>query len=137
MATKKIKKLINLENSLDKYYEVTCEARKHCKEFLLWALKKYGNKDVDQNGRVKFTLEFDPSYDYEIINIMYDGGGHPEYASNCFSEVYSVTLSNGDLSVYIEDSSNYEFDRIAIEDLLTICSVIKDSVIPRILEDEE
>ena len=133
---KKTKKELNLEKSIDDFYKVCVEARKNCKDYLKWAVKKYGKKETDNNGKIVFTLEFDPEYDDQNINIAYDGGGHPEYASNLFSEVYSVSLWLDEISFNIEDSNKYEIDRVETADLLNICEAIKASVIPN-LEDED
>lgn len=134
---KKTKKVINLEKSLDEFYRVASEARKNCADYLKWAVKKYGKKDTDANGKITFTLEFDTEYDAQNITIAYDGGNHPEYASNCFSSVYAVTLCLDDITFYIEDSTEYDIDRVETADLLTICEAIKDSLIPHLGDDGE
>ena len=133
---KKTKKEIDLEKSLDEFYKVSSEARKNCKAFLVWAVQKYGTKTVYNGTRVRFTLEFDMGFADENINIIYDGGNHPEYASNCSSKVYAMCVSIGEVYAIIEDSSHYEFDRIDTADLLQICSAIKDCVIPRLTEEK-
>lgn len=134
---KKSKKEINLEKSLDEFYRVASEARTNCAAYLKWAVKKYGKKNTDANGKVTFTLEFDTEYDDQNITITYDGGNHPEYASNCFSSVYAVSLCLDDITFNIEDSSNYDIDRVETVDLLTICEAIKISLIPHLNDDSE
>lgn len=134
---KKSKKVINLEKSLDEFYRVTSEARMNCADYLKWAVKKYGKKDTDANGKVTFTLEFDTEYDDQNITIAYDGGNHPEYASNCYSSVYAVRLCLDDITFYIEDSNDYDLDRVETADLLTICEAIKISLIPHLDDDNE
>ena len=134
---KKSKKEINLEKSLDEFYRVASEARTNCADYLKWAVKKYGKKNTDPNGKITFTLEFDTEYDDQNITIAYDGGNHPEYASNCFSSVYAVTLCLDDIMFNIQDSSEYDIDRVETADLLTICEAIKISLIPHLNDDDE
>lgn len=134
---KKSKNEINLEKSLDEFYRVASEARTNCADYLKWAVKKYGKKNTDPNGKVTFTLEFDTEYDDQNITIAYDGGNHPEYASNCFSSVYAVTLCLDDIMFNIQDSSEYDIDRVETADLLTICEAIKISLIPHLNDDDE
>ncbi len=134
---KKTKKELNLEKSLDEYYKVASEARKNCKDYLKWAVKKYGKKETDNNGKIVFRLEFDTEYDDQNISVAYDGGAHPEYASNLYSEVYSVSVCLDDITLDIEDSSQYEFDRVETADLLVICETIQKSVIPSLNEDKD
>ena len=134
---KKTKKELNLEKSLEEYYKAASEARKNCKDYLKWAVKKYGKKETDNYGKIVFRLEFDTEYDDQNISVAYDGGAHPEYASNLYSEVYSVSVCLDDITLDIEDSSQYEFDRVETADLLVICETIQKSVIPSLNEDKD
>ena len=63
--------------------------------------------------------------DYDLV-ITYDGGNHPEYASNICSTVYSVKaevftsrLDGSEVkafSVRTEDTPKYEYNRIMFDD---------------------
>lgn len=47
------------------------------------------------------------------ISVTYDGGNHPEYASDAYSRVYAVYLDeNGKICLEIEDSEEYELERV-------------------------
>jgi hypothetical protein len=138
MATKKTKKELNLEKSIEEFYKVSGEARKNCKEFLLWALKKYGKKTVTRFGHIIFAIDFECDIDNdgdENVSLNYDGGNHPEN-SNCYSMVHSVYLDLGTINARIDEEDAYEFERINTADLLAICECIKSKAIPRLAESK-
>lgn len=105
--------------SVEKFYEAMRKVRKDCISYLEYVLQFYG------------TVKFDFDYDEQNISISYDGGNHPEYASNCYSTVYDVHRDrNGNICLEIEDSSDYDLDRVRTDDLVAICEAIQDSYIP-------
>ena len=67
------------------------------------------------------SVEFD---EYEMLTVPYDGGSHPEYASNCFSRVNSVYLKNGEIYLNIEDCDEYHIERISYDDAFAIAEVL-------------
>ena len=67
------------------------------------------------------SVEFD---EYEMLTVPYDGGSHPEYASNCFSRVNSVYLKNGEIYLNIEDCDEYHIERISYNDAFAIAEVL-------------
>lgn len=108
-----------------KAYEWLRKARQSCIEYITRVVKEHNN-----------MICFDFNYDDENLNVMYDGGNHPEYASNCFSCLYNVHIDkNGNLCVNIEDCDDYDFDRMGTDEIMMIAEAIHDSVIPR-LENE-
>ena len=46
--------------------------------------------------------------------VSYDGGHHPEYASNVFSEVSAIWEKNGHIYLEVEEENQYEINRIDI-----------------------
>ena len=69
--------------------------RQECLAFLSEELSKKGSICFDDDA----PDDFDPIY------ISYDGGAHPEYASNAFSTVYDVHLNDkGDIELCIEET---------------------------------
>lgn len=72
-------------------------------------LEKNGGKIVftEKDG---FTDELDMSIGHP--NVTYDGGNHPEYASNVFSLVNGAFLSEGNVYVDCEDCEEYHIERI-------------------------
>jgi hypothetical protein len=105
-----------------KFYEWKGKARTAAENYLRDVLRQQENR----------TIEFDTEYDDECLAVIYDGGNHPEYASNVCSSVYSIYMDKYDrISLSIEDSPDYELRRVDILDLLAICESVKDSWVPR------
>jgi len=84
------------------------KARKECIDFLLKELKS-------NNSRIDVT-EYD-----DAVTVTYDGGKHPEYASNVYSVVSAIYLSNGDICLDIEDCDEYSINRINTDELYSVC----------------
>lgn len=74
----------------------------------------------------------------ECVTISYDGGNHPEYASNVFSEVISVSLNNkGEVTFEIEDSCDYHIDDVQTLDLYDAIYSINHYILPNFKEREK
>ena len=76
------------------------QVRKKCIEYLIRVLKEHNNE-------LDWT---DSDFEY-LVSCPYNGGGHPEYASNIFSTIYGVKLG--------------ENDKYEIEDVEFCVSVVK------------
>ncbi len=109
----------NVKELIEKYNDVKCELRKEFEESLTRIVKENG-------GVIDFTDEDGDFYD-DIVAISYDGGNHPEYASDCFSNVYDIHLNkNGKLAVSLEEDDDYEIDRIwSVDELIDIFSHVE------------
>ena len=72
------------------------------------------------------SIEFDWEQDDEYICVSYDGGGHPEYASNLYSTVYSVSFNDKEkrLSVETEDDDDYTVDRLSADEVYTLALAV-------------
>lgn len=98
-------------------YKLMKEQTKRMNELIYDICMSYGN-----DGEVDLANE-DGDYD---LCVIYDGGNHPEYASNVCSTVYSVkaemckdVFEDKEIkafSVHTEDTPNYEYYRIPFED---------------------
>ena len=53
-------------------------------------------------------------------SVAYDGGNHPEYASNCFSSVYAIFKKDGHVYLDIEDCEEYDIDNLSINELMDV-----------------
>lgn len=74
----------------------------------------------------------------ECVTISYDGGNHPEYASNVFSEVISVSLKDHNEIVFeIEDSDDYPIDDVNALDLYDTLYSITNYILPNFKEREK
>lgn len=102
-------------------YKAMSKARTSC--------TKYITEKVKENGG---EIVFDTDYDDENITVMYDGGNHPEYASNCFSPLTCAYIYDNTLTFEIAECKAYDVDRVNTYDLMTIATAIYNSVMPRI-----
>jgi hypothetical protein len=59
-----------------------------------------------------------------IPTIVYDGGNHPEYASNVFSTVDGFKLENEIIIFDIEDDPQYDESRVCTDDIINLCEMI-------------
>ena len=103
----------NFNHVSNKYYEWNGKARQAAKEYLDSLL-------TEENP----TIEFDNDHDDEYVTVCYDGGNHPEYASNAFSHVSAVYRKGNDICLDIEDTSDYSIDNISVDDLLAVCECV-------------
>lgn len=60
------------------------------------------------------------------IAFAYDGGNHPEHASNMYSAVEGFALDNDTIVFILEDSDYYEESRVLTDDLICLCDAIVD-----------
>ena len=97
------------------FYKWARKAKAAAEAWLKKTLKKNNNEIV-----------FDTEYDDEYTTVVYDGGNHPEYASNAFSQVYKVYLDGkGNIMLEVEETSYYDIDNINVFDLLAVCDAVK------------
>lgn len=112
-----------------KYIEICRQIRKECEEYLTQIAKAW-------NGIV-FPLHFIASElecDEALCCITYDGGNHPEYASNAFSEVESVYIKDNELTFSIEDDGRYACSSVLTDDLINIAWAV-DAAIDYVMDN--
>jgi hypothetical protein len=98
---------------------IQSEIEKQSRKYLLKVLKENGG-----------GINFDDYPVQEGICVPYDGGNHPEYASNCFSTVYGVYLDDNDeIYLDIEDCSEYYLDDINWNDIYLVASYIHENIL--------
>lgn len=56
--------------------------------------------------------------------IVYDGGNHPEYATNVFSTVDGFYIQNEIVIFDIEDDPHYDESRVSTSDIIDLCEMI-------------
>lgn len=117
------------ELTAKKYYELRKQMLAECKEYLTEVAKAWGDKQFPLST---INREFDCNDAYCCI--VYDGGNHPEYASNACSEVESVYMRENVLTFSIEDDGRYEYDRVDGEDIITIAYAV-DAAIDYVLDE--
>lgn len=87
------------------------------KEMLGKKKKYYLNEELRTDGLTE------PCY------VAYDGGNHPEYASNVFSEVNGVFIKNGKWYLDIEDDSEYPIERLSLGELKSVCDAVLNDML--------
>ena len=103
-----------LINKIDKWYNLSIDIKKECLLYLSKLLEKNGNR-ISWEGNIDLP---------EFVSIVYDGGNHPEYASNAFSTVYGITAENGEFYLQTEDCDKYNVDDIMTYELCNILSFL-------------
>lgn len=105
------------QNTFEEFSKVAKVLREDCIAFLMRILKK-------NDKRIEWE-------DSEVC-VTYDGGNHPEYASNPYSFVNAVYLMDDDtIALEIEDDDEYEIDRICTSELYEVCDFIDKNVLPQ------
>ena len=61
--------------------------------------------------------------------VPYDGGRHPEYASNVFSDVERVYIKKGAIYLETEDCEEYGLENIDIYTLYDMCEYIHNVIL--------
>lgn len=115
MEKEKLKKVKETFENVSKTYYECMDIRRKVNEISLETIKAVLS-ETDGN-----IVEFDED---NMICVPYDGGNHPEYASNCFSMVNSVYLKNGEIFLNIQDCDEYEIDRIGYDDVFAIAEAL-------------
>jgi hypothetical protein len=99
----------------EKIEKLLPKLRQECLAFLSEELSKKGSICFDDDA----PDDFDPIY------VSYDGGAHPEYASNAFSTVYDVHLNDkGDIELCIEETDEYGIDRCTTMEVYDIACLV-------------
>lgn len=104
-----------------KDYKAYCELAKHIRKACIANIRSY----MDNLNTSELEVAATEAYgDYTIISgslyIAYDGGNHPEYASNMFSEVESIEVAETNcIIVKTEDGLMCE-DFMSLDDLQAI-----------------
>lgn len=104
-----------LNDLINTFYRLSVEVRDECIAYLMKTLEENGNKI---NWRDNDDIQ-------EYVTVSYDGGNHPEYASNLFSTVYGIELlPTNDIVFDIEDCDEYDLTSVPTMELIDICSFI-------------
>lgn len=102
-----------IKRATELYNEVVTSTQKKCEGFLSTML-------LNNDSRIDL-LDADG---YPQMSVNYDGGNHPEYNSNVYSDVRSVFNKNGKLYVEIEDDEEYPIDNLSTAELVELCELI-------------
>ena len=108
-----------------KYYELQKQLLTECKEYLTEVATAWKDKHFPLQ-----TIYNEFNMDEAYACIVYDGGNHPEYASNACSQVESVYLykEDGKLTLSIEDDGIYDISRVDAEDLINVTYAVDNAI---------
>lgn len=110
---------------ISNYYATLNLAEKKSEKYLKNIAKVFGGKMFPLGGLLG-TM----SGGSDFITIDYDGGRHPEYNSNAFSEVYGFSVNgNGKLVFSIEDADEYEVNRANADEIINIAETADNCII--------
>lgn len=117
MKTTTIEKFDNLCTEL-------CNAKHAVRNLCIDMLKEICNrtdsKKINLDKMTNFLLDGGSANPV----FYYDGGNHPEYASNMYSAVDGFELKGDKLVFAIEDSDDYDITRVQTDCLIELCDAI-------------
>ena len=112
-------KTLDKANSLWEQISSTIrEIRSECEEYLVDTLK------AAPNNRIDFYDKDGYPYGCETY-ITYDGGRHPEYASNAFSTVNAVFLKDNKIFVDCDDCDEYDICEVDWSQIYDVASCVE------------
>lgn len=109
----------DFEKTFEKVAELNKHLREECCDYLRKVLKENGNS-IDLQSEDE---------DDDIVCVTYDGGNHPEYAANPYSQVYGIFLNEKDNEIYLEteDCDEYCIDRVdSVMEVYDVCSFVRN-----------
>jgi len=113
------KKIKNITAKLDKtIITLECvmnESAKVFKKYVKTILTEVSNNEVEV-------------YDNYNYCVTYDGGRHPEYDANPYSQLQRIYLKDGKIYVETEDADGLEFDYLDILDQKTVAECVADII---------
>ena len=82
---------------------------------------------AEHDGKIDFN-DYNPQ---EWVSVPYDGGNHPEYASNCFSTVNGIYIpkDGGQIHLDIEDCSEYPLSDVNWDDVYNVADYIENQIL--------
>ncbi len=92
-----------IKETFNKVSELNNKLRKDCYDYLRETL-------ANHNNRIVLVDVENDEYADEVIQVTYDGGNHPEYAGNPYSQVYSVFIKEGTDRICLETEDDDEYD---------------------------
>lgn len=97
--------------TVDQYIDLGQKLRRESLDYL--------KKLCEENGTINLDV-------LDVcVGVTYDGGNHPEYASNACSDVINVHLNKkGNVMLSIEDCEEYDTDRISDGELAGVAQEI-------------
>ena len=108
------------EKTTEEYYNAKRDIRHICLDMLKKICDRTETKEISLD-KFKNYLRDEGYCDPTII---YDGGHHPEYATNAFSTIDGFYIKNEIVIFDIEDDSQYDESRVITDDIINLCELI-------------
>lgn len=105
--------------AFEKTFEVWCNINSQLYHQSLRFIKRALKKEINQ------CITLDSDYNEENVCVVYDGGNHPEYYANPFSQVNRVYLKDGDIYLDTDDAEGYDITNINAESVCNIAIAVK------------
>ena len=102
------------QETFNKWYDVNRQLATDCKEYIKDTLNKLPNKEL--------------VFDYkEVIpaSVTYDGGNHPEYAANHYSNVERGYRNNDNIYLGTEECSGYALENICAKEMMVVAESLQ------------
>lgn len=84
----------------------------------------YLKKTIKELGGAICTDGEEDTLTGDTLTVTYDGGRHPEYDTNAFSEVSSIYLKDGKIYLDTEDCEEYSIDRINDDEVYNVAMFV-------------
>ena len=113
---------------MERYYnwaEIGRNLRKSCIEYIRGVLKGLDGEMIVLDPK---SMDEEMQDEFQAVTVPYDGGNHPEYNSNCFSQVNAAYLKGNDIYLDIDETDEYSIDNIDIQDVENIAELVKSII---------
>ena len=105
--------------------EIGRNLRKSCIDYIRGVLKGLDGEMIVLDPK---SMDEEMQDDFQAVTVPYDGGNHPEYNSNCFSQVNAAYLKGNDIYLDIDETDEYSIDNIDIQDVENIAELVKSII---------
>ena len=105
---------------LEKIAPMKKEIMERCLAYIKEQLEKADGRSIS------FIDENDEPFGGMVVVVTYDGGRHPEYAANPYSEVYGLYMKNGKIYIDCEDCDEYNIEYVTYGDIVDIADFMYD-----------
>ena len=99
--------------------------RKSCIDYIRGVLKGLDGEMIVLDPK---SMDEEMQDEFQAVTVPYDGGNHPEYNSNCFSQVNAAYLKGNDIYLDIDETDEYSIDNIDIQDVENIAELVKSII---------
>lgn len=117
----KLEQLNYIESEVLSAFGILSKAELETRNVLLARLKDL----LGKKSKYDFNMDFVNDGIADTCMIAYDGGRHPEYASDLYNTVYGVLIKKGEFYVNTEEDSEYPMKYLTTAE---VYSVVKATI---------